>query len=138
MNRIIHVISIVIIPLGIISFYLNFTNAGNINPNIDLFDKISDAIGKTAGSLIGMIPAGMYLLTSFALMSGVLRITKRNTVVRELYSIEMLARVNVLCLDKTGTLTDGTMNVQEVVILKKNYDIKKVMGSYLFAFEDNN
>ena len=138
LNRIIHVISIVIIPLGIISFYLNFTNAGNINPNIDLFDKISDAIGKTAGSLICMIPAGMYLLTSFALMSGVLRITKRNTVVRELYSIEMLARVNVLCLDKTGTLTDGTMNVQEVVILKKNYDIKKVMGSYLSAFEDNN
>ncbi|HBD06584.1 MAG TPA: ATPase P [Firmicutes bacterium] len=134
LNTIIHSISFVVIPLGAILFCLNFFNSGDI----PLFNKVKEAIEATAGSLIGMIPAGMYLLTTFALMAGVLRISKRRTVVRELYCIEMLARVNVLCLDKTGTLTDGTMNVNEVVVIDDTYDVPEVMGSYLSVFEDNN
>ncbi len=134
LNSIIHAISFVIIPLGIILFILNFRNSGNL----ELYERIKQCIESTAGSLIGMIPAGMYLLTTFALMAGVLRISKRRTVVRELYCIEMLARVNVLCLDKTGTLTDGTMNVNEIMVIDNGYDIKKIMGSYLASFEDNN
>lgn len=134
LNSIIHGISFVIIPLGAILFVLNFLSS----QNVETYGKVKEAIESTAGSLIGMIPAGMYLLTTFALMAGVLRISKRRTVVRELYCIEMLARVNVLCLDKTGTLTDGTMNVNEIMVIDKDYDIPKIMGSYLATFEDNN
>lgn len=54
-----------------------------------------------------MIPAGLYLLTSVALSVGVVRLSKNNTLVQDVYCIEMLARVNVLCLDKTGTITNG-------------------------------
>lgn len=134
LNIIIRAISIIIIPLGIILFVLNYTNAGM--PKI--FENIKIAVESTAGSLIGMIPAGMYLLTTVALAIGVLRLSKRQTLIRELYCIEMLARVNVLCLDKTGTLTDGTMNVEEVVVLDKSFDVPTVMGSYLSSFEENN
>lgn len=134
LNTLIKAISMVIIPLGAVLFYLNYSNA----EVAAVFDKVKQSIELTAGSLIGMIPAGMYLLTTVALAAGVLRIQKRQTVVQKIYGIEMLARANVLCLDKTGTLTDGTMSVEEVVILDKSLDVAKVMGSYLSTFEDNN
>lgn len=99
-------------------------------------------VTKTAGSLIGMIPAGMFLLTSMALAVGVLRLSKHKTLVQELYCIEMLARVNVLCLDKTGTITDGTMKVKEIVEIGKlknpNLQFDNLMSCMLGALEDNN
>lgn len=61
-----------------------------------------------------MIPAGMFLLISVALTVGVIRLSEKKTLVQNIYSIEMLARSNVLCLDKTGTITDGTMSVKQV------------------------
>ncbi len=101
---------------------------------------IYTTVTKTAGSLIGMIPAGMFLLTSMALAVGVLKLAKHKTLVQELYCIEMLARVDVLCLDKTGTITDGTMKVKEVITLGNDdkLDIDQIMGSFLNALEDNN
>ncbi len=101
---------------------------------------IYTTVTKTAGSLIGMIPAGMFLLTSMALAVGVLKLAKHKTLVQELYCIEMLARVDVLCLDKTGTITDGTMKVKEVITLDNDekIDIDQIMGSFLNALEDNN
>ncbi len=101
---------------------------------------IYSTVTKTAGSLIGMIPAGMFLLTSMALAVGVLKLAKHKTLVQELYCIEMLARVDVLCLDKTGTITDGTMKVKEVITLgkEKEFDVDLIMGSFLNAVEDNN
>lgn len=105
-------------------------------------EKIGDSVEKWAGSIIGMIPAGMFLLTSMALAVGVLRLGKRNTLVQDLYCIEMLARADVLCLDKTGTLTDGSMQVNNVVPLFKDDNaeskIAKIIGSMLTATEDNN
>ena len=77
-------------------------------------------ISQTSGAILGMIPAGMFLLSSMALMVGVINLGKENTWVRELYCIEMLARVNTLCLDKTGTITDGTMKVTDVVAIKND------------------
>ena len=71
------------------------------------------AIEKTAGAMIGMMPSGLFLLTSVALAVGVIRLAQNNTLVQELYCIETLARVDTLCLDKTGTITDGTMEVKK-------------------------
>jgi cation-transporting ATPase E len=115
---IIRLIGIVIIPLGIMMYFNNHAvYEGNLYSTIT----------KTAGSIIGMIPAGMFLLTSVALAVSVVRLAKKRTLVQELYCIEMLARVNVLCLDKTGTLTDGSMKVREMVNISNNkYDDKSV------------
>lgn len=138
LNNIIKVISIIIVPIGIALFFVNLLSINGQTISGADINAIKETIEKTAGSIIGMIPAGMFLLTSVALAMGVLSLSRHNTSVKELYCIEMLARVNVLCLDKTGTLTDGTMNVEEVVILKNGHDINRIMGSYLSCLTDNN
>ncbi|MFA6829234.1 MAG: HAD-IC family P-type ATPase [Bacilli bacterium] len=135
LNSIIKIISIIIIPLGVALFITQWTNNSGIS---DPFLRASESMSRTAGSLIGMIPSGMYLLTSVALAVGIMNLGKKNTLVQDLYSIEMLARVNVLCLDKTGTLTDGTMKVSEVLVVDNNYDLPKLMGSYLNSFTESN
>lgn len=132
LNFIIRLIGIVIIPLGVLMFFNNYDAY-----NRDLYSTIT----KTAGSIIGMIPAGMFLLTSVALAVSVIRLSKKRTLVQELYCIEMLARVNVLCLDKTGTLTDGSMKVREFVNLSNKYDdknITKIVASIVGAFHEAN
>jgi cation-transporting ATPase E len=87
-----------------------------------------------------MIPAGMFLLTSMALAVGVIKLAKKRTLVQDLYSIEMLARADVLCLDKTGTITDGTMKVNNVIQIKLDfkYTLDNLIGSMLTALDDNN
>lgn len=110
LKTIIRVVGVLIIPFAILMYYNNFAFFDG--------DKYK-TITKTAGSIIAMIPAGMFLLTSMALAVGVIRLAKRRTLVQELYCIEMLARANVLCLDKTGTLTDGSMKVSDFVEIKK-------------------
>jgi len=132
LNFIIRLIGIVIIPLGVLMFFNNYDAY-----NKDLYSTIT----KTAGSVIGMIPAGMFLLTSVALAVSVVRLSKKRTLVQELYCIEMLARVNVLCLDKTGTLTDGSMKVREMVAISNKYDeknINKIVASIVGAFHEAN
>ncbi len=135
LNTIIKVISIIIIPLGILLFYTQWINNSGLDSIWDIANK---ATTQTAGSLVGMIPSGMYLLTSVALAVGVINLAKRKTLVQDLYCIEMLARVNYLCLDKTGTLTDGTMKVDEVLMIDKTFDMDKLLGSYLGAFNESN
>lgn len=123
-------IGVIIIPLAALT-YLN---------NIRIGGAVSIAVTKTAGSIIGMIPSGMFLLTSVALAVGVVKLSKKKTLVQDLYSIEMLARADVLCLDKTGTITDGTMKVKEVVnfINPQKFTAKEIIGSMLGSLEDNN
>jgi len=99
------------------------------------------AVSRTAGAIVGMIPSGMFLLTTLALASGVVNLSKHRTLVQELYSIEMLARVDTLCVDKTGTLTDGSMRVIEVIQLNSDNEsqiIKDTVSSILFALGDGN
>lgn len=131
LKTIILCIGFVIIPLGGLMFYNNFY----VNSL-----SLQLAIKKTAGSMIGMIPAGMFWLTSVALATGVVKLARKRTLVQDLYSIEMLARTDVLCLDKTGTITDGTMKVNTVVQLgdKSPHVIDDIVGSMLTALNDSN
>ena len=109
LNAILKVISIIIVPMGMLLFYKQYYIAG---------DNIRDAVVNMASAVLGMIPEGLVLLTSVALTLGALNLTRKNTLVQELYCIETLARVDTLCLDKTGTITSGSMKVQEVIPYK--------------------
>ncbi|MBE5749967.1 MAG: HAD family hydrolase [Clostridiales bacterium] len=101
--------------------------------------KVASSVLGSATVVIGMIPAGMILLTSVALAVGIVKLARHNTLVQDLYSLEMLARVDTLCFDKTGTITDGKMTVSDVVkINDTNVDIKEIIGAMLGALKDNN
>lgn len=109
-NNLVKYIGIIIIPVAGIMFLNNYFTNGK---------DISEAIINTCGSITGMVPAGMFLLITIALSLGVIKLGKKKTLVQDIYSIEMLARTNMLCLDKTGTITDGTMRVCEHIDLKR-------------------
>jgi cation-transporting ATPase E len=140
LNMIIFVISLIIIPLAGFLFWTQWNVQWQLvaDGSRKIWTVAQKAVSATAGSAVGMIPSGMYLLTSVALAVGVMSLSKKNTLVQDIYCIEMLARVNVLCLDKTGTLTDGTMKVDEVLMIDNSYDFTKVMGSYLSSFNESN
>lgn len=106
LNAILKVISIIIVPLGGMLFYKQFYLVG---------DNLADSVVNTVAAVLGMIPEGLVLLTSVALTLGSLTLAKKKTLVQELYCIETLARVDTLCLDKTGTITEGTMCVENVI-----------------------
>lgn len=105
LNAILKVISIIIVPLGALLFYKQFYMVG---------DSFRDSVVSMVAGVLGMIPEGLVLLTSVALTLGALVLANRKTLVQELYCIETLARVDTLCLDKTGTITEGTMCVERV------------------------
>ena len=97
-------------------------------------------IDSLSGSMVAMLPAGMFLLTSLTLAVGVILLAKRKMLVQQLYCIEMLARVDTLCLDKTGTLTDGTMSVNEVTCFghRQQSEIDLAIAALLHFTQDNN
>lgn len=105
LNKIIKFLSFAIVPIGL----LLFLNQYNLTGDIKL------AVVKSVAAVIGMIPEGLVLLTSTVLAVSVIRLAKSKVLVQELYCIETLARVDTLCLDKTGTLTEGNMEVKEIV-----------------------
>ena len=133
---IIRIIGILIIPIAACMFYLNWNNY----VETESISQLNDTIQRTVSIVIGMIPSGMLLLTSLALTLGIIRLMSRNTLVQDMYSLEMLARVNVLCLDKTGTLTDGRMKVNDCMVLNNQtgYTINELVGSCLHSLQDNN
>ena len=95
---------------------------------------------RTGSVVQGMIPAGLILLTTIAHSVGVIRLTKRNTFVQDMYSLENLARVDVLCLDKTGTITDGRMTVVKDVMLtdKHPHSLNDIIGCMENVLDDSN
>ncbi len=150
-NLFIKVIGFIIVPIAIFMFLTNFKNLGGSWADIragggffaTLFSNnptLNDTIQKTCSVVIGMIPSGLLLLTTVALSVGMIRLAKYNTLVQDMYSLEMLARVNVLCLDKTGTITDGRMKVSDCVLLNNatEYSVDDILGSMLASLKDNN
>ena len=128
LNNIIRVISIIIVPLGIANFIVNL-----LQTNV-----IEEVIAGTAGSLVAMIPSGLFLLVSTTLYVSVTRLGKKHALVQELYSIESLARSNVLCLDKTGTITDGTMHLTKTDSINDEEDFDNIVSSLLASFKESN
>ncbi|HCY52334.1 MAG TPA: ATPase P [Clostridiales bacterium] len=135
-------LAIIISCIGLI---IPFIAALNIVKSLSPFhgltwEQVQASIMNTSGLIIGMIPSGMFLLSSMALAVGVIRLARHNTLVQDLYSLEMLARVDVLCLDKTGTITDGRMKVNDCILLNNTteYTISEIMGSMLSSLKDNN
>ncbi len=116
LNKIIKYISMTIVPVGILLFINQYVIAGN---------EFNLAVLNTTAALIGMIPDGLILLTSTVLAVSIIRLSKYNVLVQELYCIETLARVDVLCLDKTGTITEGVMEVVDFVPYN-NYSVEEV------------
>ena len=117
-KRIIKIIGFVIIPVGI----LLFLSQRNIDGT-----SLSDAMVNTVAGVIGMIPEGLVLLTSISFILGVGRLAKKRALVQEMEAIEALARVNVLCTDKTGTITTGELKVKEIIPLGEEF-FKKPVG----------
>ena len=107
-NKLIRYIGLTLIPVGAALFIKAVFFSG---------DDVSAAVVGTVAALIGMIPEGLVLLISVILAVSVIRLSRRGALVQELFSIEMLSRVDVLCLDKTGTITQGAMQVDQVVPL---------------------
>lgn len=105
LNAILKVISIIIVPLGAMLFYKQYMIVG---------DTLKDSVVNMVAAVLGMIPEGLVLLTSVTLTLGSMVLATKKTLVQELYCIETLARVDTLCLDKTGTITEGTMKVEDV------------------------
>ena len=126
-------IGIIVIPLGVVMFIKEF---------VWLDRSVPIAVTSTVGSIIGMIPEGLYLLTSLALVAGVVRLAQRKTLVHELGCIETLARVDTLCVDKTGTVTENKMIVEDVCPLCDDRftleDIRMIMSDYVYAMQADN
>ena len=117
LNAILKVISIIIVPLGALLFYKQYYIVG---------DSLKDSVVNMVAAVLGMIPEGLVLLTSVALTLGSLVLATKKTLVQELYCIETLARVDTLCLDKTGTITEGTMCVDSVKLYKTEEDSERI------------
>mgnify|MGYP005758027461 FL=1 len=132
LQTIIKYIGIIIIPIGGLMFLNNYLSYAG-DPN-----WLKLVITKTCGSLTGMVPAGMFLLVTIALTVGVIKLATKHTLVKDLYSIEMLARTNMLCLDKTGTITDGTMNVIHYECFDESVNFELLVQNILSAQKTSN
>ena len=123
MDRILKVISVLLVPVAIM-LYVRGASLGR---------GYTDIVLRSAGALVGMIPEGLILLVSVSLAVAAMKLAKKKVLVQELYCVETLARVDVLCFDKTGTITTGNMNVVEI-----DGKVASELSSYLAYFEDEN
>ena len=125
LNKIIKFISYIIFPLGIFLFLKQLSIPSN---------NIQNAVVSTVAAMIGMIPEGLVLLTSTVLAVSVIRLSKYNVLVQELFCIETLSRVDTLCLDKTGTLTEGKLELANVINLDDSYNLEEILSALTESF----
>ena len=150
-SKIIRNMTIIAIPLAVFvaiyEFVYGLLNNSQTNP-LPIYPAFwgdnsifSNATFYSGVTIAYMIPCGMALLASVAMATGVVKLAQNKTLAQDLYSVESLSRVNTLCLDKTGTLTDGSMTLEETIILDKSYNeesLDRLMSSYLDAFNEAN
>lgn len=117
-NTILKVVTILIIPVGILLFITQFYYSGQ---------TYAESIFSSVAGVIGMIPDGLVLLTSISLTVGVIKMASKKVIIQKLSGIELLACVDILCLDKTGTITDGSMDVVDVINLDKRINIENII-----------
>ena len=131
MNRIISVLTVFIVIFGALLFLKEY---------FLLHDGARDSLLRTTAAVIGMIPEGLILLTNVALALGVYKLAQQNTLVQEMYSIETLARVNLLCIDKTGTITDGSLHLAELLPLEAEDEqaVRQALCELVWAVGDTN
>lgn len=128
LNKIIKYIGIAIIPLGLLLFSKQY---------FWLHQDLNASILSTSAALIGMIPEGLVILTSIALAVGTIHLAKHKTLVQELFCLETLARVDVLCLDKTGTITEGRMLVDAYHSIE-DVNEYEILGNLIHGLSDDN
>ena len=127
-NRIVGIIGLLIIPLGSLLFLRSYISLG---------DSLKLSVTSTVGALIGMIPEGLYLLMTLALALGAVRLAKEKVLLNSMKGIETLSRVDVLCVDKTGTITEPGMEVTEIRPVKDAQDLE-ALAQYVEASMDQN
>lgn len=131
MRKITKFTSRIVIPLGIILFIEAFVMRQ---------DGLQGSVVSTSAAILGMLPKGMMVLIVIALITSILKLGRRKILVQEMYAIETMAHVDTLCLDKTGTLTEGNMTVTKLITLDKSFPAKKleaILGSYVKNSVDN-
>lgn len=126
-NRILKGISVCIVPIMAILFYNSIFVSGQ---------SLERAVTSSVAAIIGMIPEGLVLLSSVVLAVSAIRLAKERTLVQDLYCMETLARVDVLCLDKTGTITEGSMAVEEVKLLSDK-PVDDILTAMMNALSDS-
>lgn len=134
LDKLVGVVGIIIIPIGILLFVQSFFFAGA---------SFQDSIVSMVAAVIGMIPEGLYLLASVALVVSVMRLASKKVLVHDMKCIETLARVDVLCVDKTGTITENTMQVDGIVPMEDSdlvtiSELKSLVTDFAGAMSDDN
>ena len=132
MKKVTNFTSFVIIPVGLILFVQAY-----FFRNVD----ITNSVVSTAAALLGMLPKGLMLLITISLATGVIKLAKKRVLVQDLYSVETLAHIDTLCLDKTGTITEGRMKVDNVKIYNEKcmpHTMQKMMVAFVNEMSDNN
>ncbi len=135
LNRMFLVIGIIVIGILALTLILY-----GFQGSLSSVAAAKEAVGPLSASLVGMIPTGLYLTCSICIGVGTINLAKKQTLVQDMYSLEMLARVDVLCVDKTGTITDGNMKVKELIPFDNNkkHNLEQVISNILIATEDEN
>ena len=140
LKKIIRTVIVLLVPIAICLFLIHQEHFREEVLNGSSYEIYKLTVKRTAALIIAMIPSGLFLTTSVALAVSVVKLARNNTLVQELYCIEMLARVDVLCLDKTGTITDGTMTVKgiEEINNQSGLTVKQIIALMLGSLNDGN